>query len=134
MATENGASDKALLRYQVISPYLALQPPRGKRKALLEQLAQKVWTDQQGQPLQVAAETIRVWLRRYRRGGLSALRDKARPRRGTKVLTAEQCELLCALKREVPERSIERVIQIAEQMCLVPVKGRGVRSFWGRPN
>jgi len=32
---------KALERYQVISAYLALDPPRGKRRKLLEQLAGK---------------------------------------------------------------------------------------------
>lgn len=32
---------KALERYQVISAYLALDPPRGKRRHLLEELAGK---------------------------------------------------------------------------------------------
>jgi hypothetical protein len=32
---------KALQRYQVISAYLALDPPRGKRRQLLENLAGK---------------------------------------------------------------------------------------------
>ena len=32
---------KAFDRYQVISAYLALDPPRGKRRLLLEQLAGK---------------------------------------------------------------------------------------------
>jgi transposase InsO family protein len=111
---------RALVRYQVISAYLALDPPRGKRAALRTQLAQKTWTDERGQPFCVAAETIRAWIRRYRAGGLEALADKHRVRRGCQALTAEQIELLRDLKREVPKRSVRRIIRIAEQMKLVP--------------
>ena len=64
---------KALMRYMAISAYLALEPPRGQRRAVLEQLAGKVWEDADGQPMQVQAETLRVWIRRYRRGGLGGL-------------------------------------------------------------
>ena len=110
---------RALARYQVISAYLALDPPRGKRKATREQLAAKVWTDEHGQPFQVSAETIRVWVRRYNKGGLAALQDKQRKSQGVQALSTEQVELVCDLKREVPERSLDRIITIAEQMNLV---------------
>jgi len=111
---------RALARYQVISAYLALDPPRGRRKATLERLAEKVWTDEHGEPFQASAETIRVWVRRYRKGGLDALEDRQRARRGTVALSPEQAKLVCDLKREVPERSLDRIITIAEQMHLVP--------------
>jgi transposase InsO family protein len=106
---------KALARYMVISAYLAIEPPRGQRRAVLEQLASKVWEDADGQPMQVQAETLRVWLRRYRRGGLDALEDKARTSRGIVALTDEQIELACRLKREVPQRSLDRLIRIMEE-------------------
>lgn len=111
--------DKALCRYQVISAYVALDPPRGQRRQLLEQLAARTWTDPDGEPWHVAAETIRSWVRRYRNGGLEALSDKPRPQRGVAALTAEQVELVCALKREVPERSLDRIIKIIEGMGMV---------------
>jgi transposase InsO family protein len=41
--------------------------------------------------------------------------DKEHPRRGVGALTEEQRELVCALKEEVPERSLERIIKIAEE-------------------
>lgn len=107
---------KALARYQVVSGYLAVDPPRGRRRRVLEQLARRIWTGPDGEPFQVAAETIRVWVRRYRRGGLAALEDKPRPLRGTKALSAEVVDLACALKREVPERSLDRVVRILEGM------------------
>jgi len=59
---------RALDRYQVISAYLALDPPRGKRRLLLEELAGKTWRTEAGDPFTVAAETIRVWVRRCRPG------------------------------------------------------------------
>lgn len=109
----------ALCRYEIVGRYLAQKPKRGIKRKLLEELASEVWTGPDGEPYQVAADTIRVWARRYRRSGLQGLMDKERPRRGVNALSAEQCELLCHLKREVPERSLERIIKIAEEMSLV---------------
>jgi len=112
---KDGRLQMALCRYQVISAYLAENPKRGRKRQLLQKLANRIWTGPDGQPLAVAPDTLRVWVRRYRQGGLEALMDKARPQRGVGVLTAEQVELICQLKREVPERSVDRVIRIAEQ-------------------
>jgi transposase InsO family protein len=103
---------KAIARFKVISAYLALEPDRGRRGATLDMLAAKVWTDADGKELVVAAETIRVWVRRYRKHGLAGLADKARPRRGVRVLPPTIVELACNLKREVPERSLDRLLRI----------------------
>jgi hypothetical protein len=45
--------------------------------------------------------------------------DKQRERRGVGVLTAEQCELVCSLKREVPERTLDAIIRVAEDVGLI---------------
>jgi putative transposase len=105
----------ALCRYQVIAGYLSRRPCRGERRKLLEELAGERWTGPDGEPFLVKAETIRVWVRRYRRDGLPGLMDKARPSRGTKVLTEEQCALICRLKEEVPQRTLDKIIKIAEE-------------------
>jgi len=105
----------ALCRHEVVSAYLALKPRRGLKKKLLEKLAKETYISPDGEPFQVAAETIRVWARRYRRSGLQGLMDKERPKRGTGALTEEQKELVCAMKKEVPARSIDRIIKIAEE-------------------
>jgi len=110
----------ALARYQAISAYLALDPPRGRKRATLEQLAGKTWTGPRGEPFSVSAETLRVWVRRYKKCGLPGLRDATRPQRGSQAVTLEQAELVRRLKREVPERSLERIIAIAEQTGQVP--------------
>lgn len=121
------ASDLALLRYQAISAYISLDPPRGRRGAMLEQLSRRTWTLPDGRQVQFAAETLRSWVRRYRRGGLAALEDKPRPRRGVQTLDAEQIELVCRLKRDVPARSLDRIIEIAEETKTLP-KGLLTRS------
>ena len=109
----------AVFRYEVIASYLVADPPRGQRRPLLTRLADRPWVDPRGEPQRFSPETLRVWVRRYRKGGLSALMDRPRPQRGVQVLTAAQVELLCALKREVPARSLERIIEIAEDMKLI---------------
>ncbi len=110
---------KALLRFQAISAYITQEPPRGSRRATLEKMAQKTWLLPGDRPVQFSAETLRSWIRRYRDGGLEALEDKARPARGVQTLSEEQIELFCKLKREVPERSLDRLLLIAEELKLV---------------
>jgi transposase InsO family protein len=110
---------KALIRYQIISAYLAADPPRGQRRKLLRQLARRTWITDSGEAVTVKAETIRYWLRRYRRGGFEALKDKPRPRRGS-AIDQDLIQIACQLKREVPERSIERIIVIMEELQMAP--------------
>jgi len=112
-------SPVALMRYQAISAYLALDPRRGQRRAVLEQLAHKPWPHPDGHTVRYSAETLRQWVRRYRKGGLTALDDAPRPQRGVQALTPEQIALFCKLKQEVPERSLDRLILIAEELGLV---------------
>jgi transposase InsO family protein len=109
----------ALLRYQTISAYLALDPKRGQRGATRQALAAKTWRLPDGQEVHFTAETLRAWIRRYRHGGLAALEDRPRPCRGVKVLSPEQIELVCQLKKEVPERSLDRIRMIAEELKLI---------------
>ena len=108
-----------LARYEIIGRYLALEPPRGQRRKVLEQLAARTWPWPEGEPIQVTAETLRSWVRRYRAQGLQGLADKPRAKHGVTVLDPKQRDLICALKRDVPERSVDRIITIAEDMALV---------------
>ena len=112
-------SPLALIRYQAISAYVALNPPRGRRGPTLRQLAARPWTLPNGRQVRFSAETLRSWARRYRQGGLEALEDKARPRHGVRILNEPQIQMLCALKREVPERSLDRILLIANDMGLI---------------
>lgn len=121
----NPSDPWALARYQVISALIALPPPRGRGRDLLELLAARAWPGPDGEPFRVRAETIRVWARRYRQGGLAALADKSRPKRGVAALTEAEQELLCRLKRGVCERSLDQLIRIAEDLGhITPGKAR----------
>jgi len=99
---------KALLRYQVISPLLAADPPRGGKYKMIEELASRQWVLEEGKLMSPQPETIRYWLRLYRNGGFEALKDK--PRKDTGLVRG----------MEVPERSIERIIKIMETMGKAP--------------
>jgi putative transposase len=120
MNDSDSITQKALFRYQVISGYLAADPPRGKRRLVLEQLAAKPWLLPSGEAAQVKAETIRYWLRLYQRGGFEALKDKPRSDQGVRAIPEQIIECACKLKLQVPERSIERIITIMENMQLAP--------------
>ncbi len=113
-------SDIALLRYQIISAYLTMDPPRGQRHALLQHLASQTWPLPDGQQVQFAAETLRGWVRKFRKGGLAALENTRRSRPGIQVLEDRHKAMICRLKRDVPARSVDRIIEIAEEMELVP--------------
>jgi len=113
-------TQKALWRYQVISAYLAADPPRGERQKMLDQLAAKSWTLASGELLSVKAETIRYWIRRYRNGGFEALKDKVRRGGESRAIPAELIDTACRLKREVPERTIDRLISIMENLQMAP--------------
>ncbi len=117
----------ALARYQAIAAYIALVPKRGERRNLLEQLAARSWPGPDGEPFTASAETLRVWARRYRNGGLEGLRDATPAVPGIHALTEDEIAMFCALKREVPARSLDRLIQIAEDLQLIAA-GKARRS------
>lgn len=112
--THDPRQARALARYQVIAAYLAEDPPRGQRGPLRKKLARRTWHGPDGEPFTVTAGTIRKWTHRYRKQGLDGLMDAPRPRPGVQALTDEQIELVCQLKKDVPERSLDRIISIAE--------------------
>lgn len=117
----------ALARYQVISAYIAMEPARGRRGPLLLQLAGRSWPGPDGELFGVSAETIRVWVRRYRKGGIEGLADAPRTPRGVRVLDDKEVATLCAMKKQVPARSLDRLIRIAEDLELIE-KGKARRS------
>jgi transposase InsO family protein len=119
--TENDRSvQKALLRFKIISAYLAQNPPRGQRRAMLEHLSKKDWMLETGEIVRVKADTIRYWIRRYRNGGFEALKDKPRSDKGCRTIPKEYIETACSLKQQVPERTIDRIIAIMENLQLSP--------------
>ena len=70
----------------------------------------------------VAAETLRGWLRDYRRGGFDALLPKVRSDLGAaRAIPPRVVDLLCELKDQDPDLSIPLLIKKAreEHACVV---------------
>lgn len=110
--------DRALFRYQIISPLLAMDIPRGEKTKMYQELASKEWVNPSGEKVKVSPDTIRYWLRRYKKKGFEGLKDVVRSLRGGKI-PEETVIKACQLKQEVPERSIGKIINIMEEMALV---------------
>src|SRR5690606_4798203 len=74
----------------------------------------------------VAAETMRGWLRAYRRGGFDALIPRVRADHGcARSIPPQVVDLLCQLKEDSPHLSIPSLIKIArtDHGCLVSGAG-----------
>lgn len=71
----------------------------------------------------VCAETMRHWLRAYRQGGFDALRPKPRADAGTSHALPEYvADLLCALKEDKPELSVQMLIRELRDAGHIPVE------------
>jgi hypothetical protein len=72
----------ALFRYGLIAELLQIPPGSGRLQQRLEDKAAQEYTIPGTRRRRVAAETLRDWLKRYRKGGFDALLPKPRADRG----------------------------------------------------
>jgi len=104
----------ALFRYGLIADLVQLPP---NHRGLYKQLADKAAREYEipgSLRRHIAAETLRGWLRDYRRGGYDALLPKVRNDLGTaRTIPPQVVDLLCELKDESPDLSIPLVIKKA---------------------
>lgn len=101
----------ALFRYGLIAELLHM--PAGSRGlyALLRKKAALDYTIPGSSRTRVAAETLRHWLKDYRRAGFDALYPKARTDRGrSRALTQAVADALISLKDEQPQLSVSALI------------------------
>ncbi len=106
--------DVALFRYGVIADLVHLEPNHRGLYALLTKKAEQEYTIPGSLRRHVAAETMRGWLRSYRRGGFDALVPRVRADHGsTRSIPAHVIDLLCQLKEDSPELSIPTLIKTA---------------------
>lgn len=101
----------ALFRYGLIADVLQL--PAGSR-GLYERLRQKAAADYTipgSGRTRVAAETLRHWIKDYRRGGFEALYPKSRADRGrSRALPQALADALVSAKEQQPKLSIPQLI------------------------
>jgi transposase InsO family protein len=113
----------ALFRYGLIADLAQLPPGE---KGLYTRIAQKAegeYTIPGSPRTRVAAETIRDWLKRYRRGGFDALMPKPRADRGrSRSLPAQVVDALLEIKEGNPKLSVQLVIREARQRPEIPLE------------
>ena len=111
----------ALFRYGLIADLAQLAPGARGIGTKLREKAAKTHAIPGTRRTRVAVETMRGWLKAYRRGGFEALypkrrADLGRPRR----MAAEVAEALVAIKTEHPGYSARAVIERARQDGQIP--------------
>jgi len=112
----------ALFRYGVIADIAHHAPHhRGLYKLLVEK-ADREYTIPGSLRRRVAAETIRGWLRAYRRGGFDALVPRMRADHGsTRSIPTQVVDLLCQLKDDDASLTIPSLIKVAREQHAVVV-------------
>ena len=111
----------ALFRYGLIAEFIQL--PAGSRGlyAQLREKARADYTIPGSQRTRVAPETLRHWLKDYRRGGFDALLPKGRADRGhSRALPQAVADALLSLKDEQPGLSIPQLIRAMQQSGAAP--------------
>jgi transposase InsO family protein len=106
----------ALFRYGLIAEFIPL--PAGTRGlyARLRDKARADYTIPGSTRTRVAVETLRHWLKDYRRGGFDALLPKGRADRGRpRALPQAVADALVSLKDEQPHLSIPQLIRAVQQ-------------------
>jgi putative transposase len=111
----------ALFRYGLIADLLHW--PRGKR-GLGTEIAKKTDRDHEipgSRRSRIAPETIRDWLKAYRRGGFDGLLPKPRSDQGqARVIPQPVADLLCMIKEDRRALSVRMVIDAARASGEVP--------------
>ena len=111
----------ALFRYGLIAEFIQL--PAGSRGlyARLRDKAKADYTIPGTTRTRVAPETLRHWLKDYRRGGFDALLPKGRVDRGrSRALPKALADALVSLKDEQPALSIPQLIRAVRQSGAAP--------------
>lgn len=111
----------ALFRYGLIADLVRLEPGSPGLYAQIEQQAARAHTIPGSTRTRVAAETIRDWLKRYRRGGFEALLPKPRADRGqSRSLPPQVIDGLLEIKEANPALSVQLVIREARKHPQIP--------------
>ena len=121
MAKNDLHEQVALFRYGIIADFANLPPGTTGLYALIKKKAEKSYRIPGSKRTKVAEETIRSWLKTYRKGGFDALQPKIRKDKGkARRLPLEVADVLLAVKEESPELTVPLVIKKAVTSGLIP--------------
>jgi putative transposase len=111
----------ALFRYGLIAELTHLEPGARGMYELMRKKAEATYDIPESNRCRVAAETIRGWLKAYRKGGFDALIPKIRSDAGTaRAIPTELADLLLTIKEERPNLTVPLVISEARRMGTLP--------------
>jgi transposase InsO family protein len=120
-ATTDRRDDVALFRYGLIADLTHMEPGEAGTYARLKEKASHRYAIPGSHRTEVAAETMRGWLRAWRKGGFDALRPKPRADQGqARAIPQEVTDLLCTIKEDKRELSVRMVIEAARASGEVP--------------
>ena len=107
----------ALLRYRVIAPLLDPDLKRGSRSQILKRLSQNYYEHPRTKKeIQFKGETIRHWVKRYKKDGFNGLTSKTRSdKNSVKGMPEDIAQEAINLKLENPSRTIDGIISILEK-------------------
>jgi len=121
MAKNDLHEQLALFRYGIIAEFVNLPPGTKGLYALIKKKAEKSYLIPGSSRTKVAEETIRSWLKKYRKGGFDALQPKTRTDKGkARRLPLEVADVLLAVKEAEPDLTVPLVIKKAETSGLIP--------------
>lgn len=118
---EQQRDEIAAFRWQLIAPVVTEELPRLERRRLLQQLARKRYEIPYSDKTGVSIRSLERWIAAYRQHGFDGLKPKVRDdaQKG-RVITPEILEKAIAARREVPERSVQQIIDVLELSGSVP--------------
>ena len=113
----------AIFRYGLIADFVSLPSGAKGLHALIRQKADKDYVIPGSKRSRVAAETIRDWLKKYRKGGFDTLIPKERNDKGqSRSLPQEVADVLLSIKEEHPDYSVAKLIKEVSNSGHVPEK------------
>lgn len=115
------ANQLALFRYGLIADFIHMPPGTKGLHGLIGKKAEKSYVIPGSSRTRVAPETIRDWLKKYRKDGFDGLLSKQRNDKGqSRRLVPEVADLLISIKEETPALSVKQVI--AQALAKIPAE------------
>ncbi len=112
MAKQVKPDDVALFRYGIIADFAHLPSGTKGLYAMITKKADQDYLIPGSRRTRVSEETIRSWLKKYRKGGFEALLPKERTDKGkARRMPCEVADLLLTIKEEEPELTVPLVIK-----------------------
>ncbi|MFH0919237.1 MAG: DDE-type integrase/transposase/recombinase [Fibrobacterota bacterium] len=102
--------DMALWRYGIISPLLHRHEDSPPLYRELSTLAERVYYTPDGKEKKFSADTLRLWLWRYKRRNIAGLQNKVRKDSGSSKVPGSLREALFCLRHEHPLYTIKRLL------------------------